>query len=291
MRILVTGVLRYESGKTSFALELLSAFRDIGVDAYPYKPIGGHSGWYQYDTIINSIRLGKLVGEDAYHYAEAVGCLDCIEAISPLDLLLIPHDIRFYSGRIRTYIDVIDDTFRQIVLVRLSNLVDNKFSSTHYLVKDNYRYVLDSMKNVLKDLIRSVGEVVEIGSDELVKLILNPELYRLLDRILEYHESRHDLVLIESFNDVALPIPGALDSSYIVVVAPGRVMVYDGESFRKAVAIVSDVFRPLALSMSSVLRVIKRPLLDLPVSPKQIVYSGVSDAAGKVASYIIDHVL
>ncbi len=290
MKILVTGVLRYESGKTSLALELLNSFKEVGIDIYPYKPIGGHSGWYQYTTIINSIKLGKLVGEDAYHYAEAINCIECIEQISPLDLLLVPHDIKFYQNRIRRYIDLIDDIFTQIILIRLTTIIDGSFRTVHYLIKDNYRYILESMKNVLKDLIKSIKYTVEIGVEELTSLILNPELYRMLDNILAYHESRHELVLIESFNDVALPIPSAINSSYIVVVAPGRVLLYDGNSFRRAVEIVSDVFRPLALSMSSILRIMKQPLLSLPIPPKQLIYTGVSKTASDIVSYIINHI-
>ena len=290
MKILVIGVLRYESGKTSFALELLNSFKEVGIDVYPYKPIGGHSGWYQYTTIINSIKLGKLVGEDAYHYAEAINCIECIEEISPLDFLLVPYDIKFYQNRIRRYIDLIDDVFKQIILVRLTTIIDDDFRTVHYLVKDNYKYVLESMENVLRDLIKSIKYTMEIGAEELASLILNPELYRVLDNILAYHESRHELILIESFNDVALPIPSAVNSSYVIVVAPGRVLLYDGNNFRRAVEIVSDVFRPLALSTSSILRIMKQPLLSLPIPPKQLIYSGVSKTANNIVSYIINHI-
>lgn len=287
MKVLVIGVLRYESGKTSVALELLNAFKDVGIDVFPYKPIGGHSGWYQYSTIINSIRLGKLVGEDAYHYAEAINCIECIEQISPLDFLLVPHDIKFYQGRIRRYIDLVDDIFNQIVLVRLTSIIDETFQSIHYLIKDNYKYILESMENILRDLIKSIKRVISIDVDTLTSLILNPELYRVLDNILAYHESRHELVLIESFNDVALPIPAAINSSYIVIVSPGRILLFDGDSFRKAVKIVSDIFKPLALSTSIILRIIKQPLLSLPVSPKQLIYSDISKTANEVVSYIV----
>jgi len=290
LKILVIGVLRYESGKTSFALELLNSFKEVGIDIYPYKPIGGHSGWYQYTTIINSIKLGKLVGEDAYHYAEAINCIECIEQISPLDFLLIPYDIKFYQDRIRSYIDLIDDVFRQIILVRLTTIADNGFRTVHYLVKDNYKYILESMENILRDLVKSIKYTIEIGVKELTSLILNPELYYMLDNILAYHESRHELVLIESFNDVALPIPSAINSSYVIVVAPGRVLLYDGNNFRRAVEIVSDVFRPLALSTSSILRIMKQPLLSLPIPPKQLIYTGVSKTANDIVSYIINHI-
>ncbi len=290
MKILLTGVLRYESGKTSFALELLNSFKEMGIDIYPYKPIGGHSGWYQYTTIINSIKLGKLVGEDAYHYAEAINCIECIEQISPLDFLLIPHDIKFYQDRVRNYIDLVDDVFKQIILVRLTTIINNNFQTVHYLVKDNCKYILESMENVLKDLINSIKYVIEIDVNELTSLILSPELYYMLDNILAYHESRHELVLIESFNDVALPIPSAINSSYVIVIAPGRVLLYDGNNFRVAVKIVSDVFRPLALSTSSILRLMKQPILSLPIPPKQAIYSGVSKTANDVASYIINHI-
>ncbi len=288
MRVLVAGLLRHDSGKTSFTLELISSLQSIGLKPYPYKPIGGHNSWYQYHTLVNSIRLGKLVGEDAYKLAEATGYLDEVEIISPLDFLLAPLDIRHYIDRVRLYLDYLADTDRQIVLFRHTLLAGDTWYSTHYVVEDNLSHTIDSMRESIIEFIEKTGDCIRVSRRQLMSFLYSDELYRGLDNILEYHCSRHQLVIIESFNNAATPIPSALNSIYVVVVAPGRVLVYNGEDYARAVEIAGSIRCFLeTVDTASVITLLRKPIASLEWRPRLKSVEGLSSPASeKVASII-----
>ncbi len=267
--VLVSGILRHDSGKTSFALELISSLKSIGINPYPYKPVGGHNAWYQYHTLVNSISLGKLIGEDAYKLASITDRLDEVELISPLDLLLIPPDPGYYIDRIRTYLDYTEDLERQVVLLRYTILEHGKPYSIHFLVEDNLYYIVETLTDGIKEFLDKVGVFEKASREYILKLLYSDTLYRELDKILYYHRNRNPLVVIESFNNAAAPIPSSLESEYVVVVAPGRVMVYDGREYARAVSVVGSI-RHLwnALETSTVIALLKKPILNLPWRPR-----------------------
>ncbi len=287
MIVLVIGLIRFESGKTSFMIELLNYFIEHGFDVFPYKPVAGHNGWFQYETVLNSIRLGMLIGEDAYRYMEIMGCRECLELISPLDILLVPRDPIYYRGRVRAYLDSLEDMFRQAILARISIPGAKGVITRHYLVETNYKFMLESMKRPIEELLSSIDSVVRISLDEFTKLLLSPGIYNILDSILGELVSKHQVVLVEGFNDVALPIPSASSADYVVVVAPGRAYLYHGEVFRRALSALTTIFKPLAISTQSIFRLLRNPVVSVAIPPKSLIGHGYSEAAAEIGNAIV----
>ncbi len=280
MRILVTGLLPYDSGKTTITLMLAEELRNRGLRIGYFKPVGGHNGWYQYETVMHSLELGVLVGHDAYIVADRLDMLDLIDMISPLDILTMPLDPFSPGFRSSTYISRMNNPIGSAAIARItsvwtSNDLDRlERSSTYIFCKDTYERLNKYLRKTIDDLIdvfrsKKNTVVVEANTDYLEKILSSPKLYESIDSALKIVSSMYDLVFVESYNDSAAPTPGSLDSRLAIVVAPSKVAVYDGERYRKSVLLTTYTSSPMFLTTSKIIDILGTPmaLYDLPPGP------------------------
>lgn len=274
MKILVTGLLPYDSGKTEFILGLSEALKETGFKTGYFKPLAGHNGWYQYETLLYSNNIGMLIGHDAYVVAEKLGLIDLLPIISPLDILTLPIDPtgKLYSSR--SYIDHMSSTNKITILMRYTrNFVENdKLTNQHlYIVcKDTIEKLTDDLKQVVEKLINTLKKdntlFIEANTLFVEKFLENPKIYNTLDENLIFLEKFH-ILLIESYNDAAAPTMGALNSDYVFVVSPGKAMLYEGDRYKKAVLVSTYTGNPWSVRLASIFDILGKPLkkYDIPL--------------------------
>ncbi len=287
LRVLIVGLLRYDSGKTSFALELIEAMRELGVSPAVFKPIGAHNAWWQRDTIEYSVELGLLVGHDAYLLAEAAGMLDAIETVSPIDILTAPIDpSRMVS--LRSYLDAMSGLADTAVMARFSVPGEG---ATHLLIRDNYsRAILDSQIQVdrIAEAIRKKGgRVAEATRSFLLRLLYTPALYE--EAIASAYtrlSERSPVIIIESFSNAAYPSPTALaGEGYVAAVAPGKITVYSMERYRRAAMFLENIASPLYLETHRVVEIAGTPIATYDWSRKPT--KPYSEAAAKLRDLVL----
>lgn len=94
VKILISGLLVYDSGKTWLAISLAKRLKGYGHRVGIYKPIAGHNAWTQYKTVVISKKLGILVGEDVFNYISILGMgKEIIPFMNPIDILLAPPEV------------------------------------------------------------------------------------------------------------------------------------------------------------------------------------------------------
>ncbi len=291
MIILIVGLLRYDSGKTTWALELIEAFKNVGLKPYPYKPIGAHNAWYQYETLVNSIRLGRLVGEDAYRLASAAGLVDQVEILSPVDILSAPLDPeKFMATSMKRYVEELSFLETQAILAR-TTVVDDTWRprSVHYLITENLDRIISSLKDDVMMFLKKIKTFVEINRDEFLSLISSPKLYESLAKIQNMLKRKTNLLIIESYNNAALPTPSAIESDYVFVVAPGKVFMYKGSDYAKAINVYGSLSTPLSIDVPSIMNLLKKPILVFNWRPLMLgkeYETSVSPSAEKAVEYL-----
>ncbi len=296
VKILITGLLPYDSGKTTIALMLGEELKNRGFRIGYFKPIGGHSGWYQYDTVIHSLELGVLVGHDAYIMAERLGLLDIVDAISPLDILTMPLDPFSPGFRSTTYVSRMSNPIGSAVIARITNVwrMNDRHllerASTYVFCRDTYERINTYLKKTVDGLLDAFREkpntiVVEANTDYLEKILGSRKIYESIDSIMSLISRMFDLVLVESYNDSAAPTPGSLDSKIVLVVAPSKVAVYDGERYKKSVLLTAYTSSPTLLTTIKILDILGTPMAiyDLPLGP--------GNEARKVVSELAEFIL
>ena len=260
MDVLVTGLLPYDSGKTTFAKSLIEEARDSGIDTGFCKPISGINGWYQYEFVIKSIESGLLIGEDVFRLHVAAESSDPIEHEGPVVSLLLPPDPEKTGWSTDVY--SFAGLQNQISVIRISDPEKTK----HYCVMSNVEKAVPSLKKCIKKFLSCVkAEPIESEKSEI--LLLNSR--NCADRCLEYLRRNHEFFVIESYNNAAAPTIKSLEVNVVAVVTPGKAAVFTGNYYKRAILALSSVKEPWRLVTEEVMSLIK-PLAVIDVEPGKV---------------------
>ncbi|MEM1526968.1 MAG: hypothetical protein QW775_05665 [Ignisphaera sp.] len=224
-RILISGLLVYDSGKTWVGTTLVKKLIEYGAKVGVFKPIAGHNAWSQFAAIIESFSRGLLVGEDVVKYANVVEDMD-IAMSNPIDVLLAPPDPQEYiAANVYSYLADLEDQFKQMVLARVSRC-SNRLTQ-HLVFPKNLAKIAHPLRGRIEDLATKLNATV-YSVDEFVKLLRKPEIEEELIKCLEIVEKERDIVLIESFNNALTPFRKILSKvDVIIIVTPTRAFIYD----------------------------------------------------------------
>jgi len=261
MLILIVGLLKFDSGKTSLTASLVKEARSRGVDAVAVKPVGAHNAWNQYDTVLKSFEMRVLVGSDAYRLWKASDQVEPIEVLSPFDILIVPPDSE-KTGFDR-YLDIVENLFSQAALARLTKIEEHSFKSKHYVIKDTLRETTRPLHRILTRLSRFL-QAEEIEIEDLLQISYSSGME--IDKVLEYLLEKHELVIVESFNDAACPTSICLNADRVILVTPGRAYVYSGVEYKKVLESFSEI-KGLNITTPEVVRLLK-PILTTNLTPK-----------------------
>ncbi|MEM1741849.1 MAG: ATPase [Desulfurococcaceae archaeon] len=265
MKILVTGLLTHDSGKTEFISSMIDVLMKHGFKTIYFKPVAGHDGWYQYETILKSIENRILIGHDAYYICEKLGLLSKIHLISPIDVLTLPLDPVKLGFNTHLYEDYMSYTIRKTVLVRYTRIYDDvyNYKNIYFICENTISKINDELNNVLENLINSLktsnSYFITTNTFIVEKILTNPFIYDVIDSYINFFE-KNDFIIIEGYNDVASPTRGSLYSNYVIIVAPGKAILYSGERYRTAVELLSYKGYPWSIRTSRVIEICGKPL-------------------------------
>jgi len=260
MNVLVTGLLPYDSGKTTFAESLIEEARDSGIDTGFCKPISGINGWYQYEFIIKSIESGLLIGEDMFRLHAAAESSDPIEHEGPVVSLLLPPDPEKTGWSTDAY--SFAGIQNRISVIRVSDPEKTK----HYCIMPNIEKTVQSLKKYVKKFLSRVkAEPVESEKSEI--LLLNSR--NCADRCIEYLRRNHEFFVIESYNNAAAPTVKSLEVDLVAVVTPGKAAVFSGNDYKRDILALSSIKEPWRVVTEEVMSLVK-PLAVIDVEPGKV---------------------
>lgn len=261
MLLLVVGLLKFDSGKTSLTASLVREARNRGIDAVAVKPVGAHNAWNQYDTVLRSFEMGVLVGSDAYRLWKASNRAEPIEALSPFDILVAPPDLE--KTEFDHFLSVLEDLFSQAVLARFTKIANHSFKTKHYVIPIALKKTTQQLRQMLARLSHFL-QAEEIEVKELFRISLSSGAE--IDKILEYMLERHRLVVVESFNDAACPTSVSLRADGVILVAPGKAYLYPGAEYRRVLEPLLEI-KGLNITTPEVVQFLK-PIFKIDLTPK-----------------------
>lgn len=243
MRILVIGILPHESGKTTLAKALVSELVSRGLRVGVSKPVAGHNLWYQKASFDNSRSLGILVGEDAVELKRSSGSEDLVEAINPFDVALAPPDPDPYLRSLRSYIEILSSPLSTAVMARVSICSGDRIYSEHYIIEARLSKLPDHLRELVVELYQRLKPKPVPARPEGLERIMAlgsaaaEECYKALSKI-------HQNLVIESFNNAASPVQNLDELDTAIAVSPGKIYVYEGQDYLRALHAVSSVRSP-----------------------------------------------
>ncbi|WP_418286595.1 ATPase [Halorubrum sp. DTA46] len=265
--LLVAGGDRVDAGKTTFSTGLVASLAANRGDAIGVKPLAGNDYWFDHDDYRIATDSGRLYGKDARRLAAAStrslsesapgedshesdrradergsdrvdDCRNRAEVVTPESVNPVHRLWRPTPGRT----GLLGDTDRTFLCDRVTTpdgdrFVVNGAAEAEGLISDGLADRLPLRDAVRVDGVEGLNEAMAV--DHLSAF----------DRLAEHIAATRTPVVVESYADIADPLPreGPVEPDAVAVVDPGRAQIYAGDRYAKARAVASGSPREGAL--------------------------------------------
>lgn len=270
-KILVVGLLPSDSGKTTLATGIAAGLSSLGYRVVPFKPISAHNWYTQYSATLANLDRGIPLSEDIIKLAEASGASERMEALNPVDILTAPlNPGGFLDARApSSFYSYMGDFFRQALISRISFVrSDGSIVSVGYRNKGIIeKNLVVYRREILERVTRRLSRVEDFTSVKALAEVLARNSMPAVDSALRYLDRRHRIILIESFNDAAWPLPAGAAVDMVIAVSPGLALIYDPARYRMAVQLREHAMPSFRSAVLSDVFDLVNPLMRLEVPP------------------------
>lgn len=268
--VLVIGMLDTDSGKTVMAYSIARLLASEGFRVAPIKPLGATDLWRSPWVLREIEERGLVVLGDAVVLSQAVGDSLEIEEINPLALVLAPPDPERLGWSWTPYSGLLGDSVRRAVLARLTACTGSDRATLHVVNVKALGRAPGGLSSRLTDIIERLRPEPQRGDDSSISRILS-SLAAIESCVLRALSSS-EVGVMESYSDIAVPIPFALNSDLVVTVTPGKAGIIPGDRYRSAVQVLSSMSTSTTLttreivSLTGIQESIELPLMEYPLS-------------------------
>ncbi len=261
-KILIVGLKELDAGKTSLACAILDYFRVQRYSVCGFKPRAGNSIWYDYDVVQEALSRGRLYGKDAkmLKLASTPGSVCGAlkeEFVNPFHRLWTepPH---------------IDPVTRIPYFVIDRVTLWRKSEATNLVVVNDalpteYRYD----ETLFTELCAGASRIFHVHDLNTLNKLTSEYYNRAAEQAFMLMRREYDLIVIESYSDVALPLPYSTlkDVDAVIGIKPGKIFVFEPEKYLTAVQLEASIrIRAEELSTSEIIELLK-PVREIRVPP------------------------
>ncbi|WP_309492349.1 hypothetical protein [Candidatus Hecatella orcuttiae] len=248
-RILVVGLKEVDAGKTTLTLALLDYLRGKGLDVCGFKPRAGNNLWYDFDVLEEALSRGTLYGKDAKLLHQASHTSLPVEVVNPVHRIwgepTLQRSLSLLPPFILDRITLCGEKTETILVENISAASDSR------------------LEELWKGLRSRASKVYRVrdgeGQDSLM------EYYNLAsDLAYKRVGEAHEVVVIESYGNIALPWPGLRKLDLVLAVEPSRLLAYDPDKYLTAVQLSRKLQGEI--STGEVVRLIK-PQREMWIPP------------------------
>ncbi|WP_292320801.1 hypothetical protein [Caldisphaera sp.] len=284
MKILVSGLLEENSGKTVLASSLINSLTNQGYDAIGFKPLGATELWQHPEALSESKKYKMVVTNDSLILHKFSREKEPISIINPFGGLLVP----ILPEKLRKLSSFNNALYMPNMRLAISRLTICPISSVHNLHLINMNAmdrISKSMEYELLDLISVLGNIAKVDDDYILNIISGGASGE-IDKCLSYLEGRHEIVVIESNSNVASPTSLSSIVDLAIVVTPGEAMIIDGNRYRKAIELLTSNGKPWMIKTQEIIQLTNYMFsIDLPLLEDQLpVYNN------DVLNYLLEYI-
>ncbi len=220
------------SGKTVLAASLARILYQEGVDVAGVKPLAGVDLWENPWVLLEAVDRRVIASGDALRLLEASRSGESVETVSPVTVYTAPVDPSRAGWR-RPHVGGL------VVAGRVSACRESRVDTLHFVNAE----ALDRVPpGIASEVVAVAGRLrplpLRVG-DEFAERVLYGGFTAEVESCMAGVVSRHELVVMESNSDVALPTPSALGAEWVLVVSPGVVGVAEGSRWARAVELLA----------------------------------------------------
>ncbi|RLE66649.1 MAG: hypothetical protein DRJ38_01020 [Thermoprotei archaeon] len=287
--MLITGLLEKNSGKTYLAAAILYALRKLGFKPGFFKPISIHNWFTDYDTTLDNLRSKSLYCKDVAMLSQIARIRIPYELLNPIHFLTAPLDpCVFINARVPDmYYSFSYDLLKTTIIARFSRYEEERLYNI-YLFNEwaLQRNILLIDEEILDRITRNADEVLRVNAIKNFVYLMNKNFLNSTHTCLKAIEDKHHVIIVESYSNVAWPLPPQIQVAFVLAVSPGRVLIYEASKFKMAV----ELKKPLRglytnVKLSDIIGLLK-PVGSFKVGPVHSAEIPESYAIRKYASVV-----
>ncbi len=268
-RLLISGTLSFDSGKTEISLQLARSLREDGVAVEYFKPLSGHSYWYKHEHTMYCIREAKLISNDVSRLREVTESKLTPYVTNPVHSLYVP-------ARLSRPDEIVHNTLALsgwdavLTLRRISQVSGEEIESVMLVAEKLIDSGLLMITAEEVDALTRDARRVTVNSLEEVQAFEEAALEPAISGAYEQVEESAEYVIIESFNDSAWPWEGLDQVDMVLVIGPGQMFVYNAEKYRKAVFYMHKGHSPVRSVTLREMADLLKPIKRIELKPGQV---------------------
>ncbi len=223
--IYVFGVLPNDSGKTTFSTALINEAKGLNLEVSAFKPLSGHSYWWQYNSYQKCLELKKLFSEDAYKLWVSIGKRVPIEVLNPADVLISVPDLKkIYSSRKKPLTHLMGNIYNWFYMGRFTYIKEGKERNVVYYKRRGW--IIEAKE--LLDLIKSkAAETIPVSSSKDFLKLHETYYMKSVETCFNKASKGFNFVVVEGFNDSVYPWSGVRKADLAVGVSPGFILIFE----------------------------------------------------------------
>jgi predicted P-loop ATPase/GTPase len=237
--VFIGGLFEYNSGKTTFAKELISSFeKDLSMKTIPFKPLSGNNLFFHYDEIkSNAENHDNLVSLDIVKLMEVSSAEIPVILANPVHKLntqALPFNF-YQEGSINTLFSRYSSSvslMQRFTIFKSESEVDSCFLVNEPIYK-NQKFWNDQ---TLTDPILEKAKEIKYFKNDQEFYSLNDQYYAEATKTsFDYIKKQSEITIVESFNNSAHPAWCIRESNYVVIVGPGSLFIYEPDAYFRAI--------------------------------------------------------
>lgn len=272
--VFIFGLFPDSSGKTVISTALSRELLNRGVKVGVFKPRSGHNLWYQYEVFLKCKSEGRLFCEDIIKLKKASECQLPYEVLNPVDALLAPLNTQLFIERgltDRMYI-LEEELHPHLIIERHTTLGD--YGKIRNILLLNERSLKSGSLLVdceyVNRILMKAERIITIHTAEEWAALSNKLASQSICSCYRKVKDEYEAVVIEGYNDAVAPERQIISDIDIAVgVAPGILVIYDADDFRRVLDVMGRLGKdPRTLRSKEVIKYLKRHrILRIPPVP------------------------
>jgi predicted P-loop ATPase/GTPase len=257
----------HDSGKTTFAIQLMQVIHQNDNEVEYFKPLSGHNYWYHYSHTKKCLESEQLVSYDAERVRQNHPSDIPILIANPVHTLYAPaRTERPSQSNILTTLGLAGwDSI--LVAKRFSQPIENGIQSIMLVAQSllaNNSLIM-SQKEI--ERLSSNAETIPVSSLEDIQAFENQVLESMISASFSYLEDTSDVIVIESFNNSAWPWERLEYVDRVFAVGPGHLFQYEPGRFQKAAFMLQRPSLPIREVTLNRIDELLKPISRYQLSP------------------------
>ncbi len=237
--VFIGGLFEYNSGKTTFAKEIISSFeKDLSMKTAPFKPLSGNNLFFHYEEIKkNAKKHENIVSLDIVELMKSSSVeikTILTNPVHKLNTQALPYNF-YKEGSINTLLSRYSSSvslMQRFTIYKSETETESCFLVNEPIYK-NPKFWNDQA--LTEPILEKAKEIKYFKNDQEFYSLNNQYYAEATKTSFDHIKKNSEITVVESFNNSAHPAWCIRESDAVVIVGPGSLFIYEPDAYFRAI--------------------------------------------------------